>query len=61
MAWCSDVADGGDSLHYTVCDSFLLLYLKGSVACDILAAVLWIMENSSRLMCDAVCLFASIC
>jgi hypothetical protein len=57
MAWCSDVADGGDSLHHTAFDSFVLLYLKGSVVCDILTAVLWKMENSSLLICDAVYVF----
>jgi hypothetical protein len=52
-----NVADGGDSLHDIACDSFVLLYLKVSLVCDILTAVLWKMENSGRLMCDAVCVF----
>jgi len=54
MTWHSGVADGGDSFHYTACDSFVLLSLKGSVVCDILTAVLWQMENSGLLRCDAM-------
>lgn len=60
MTRCSDVADGGDSLHDTACDCFVLLYPKGCVVCDILTAVLWKMEKSSLLRYDAVSILQAV-